>query len=300
MTTRLTLVTLIVRHSLRVYILCLITVLIVWLSAIFSGRIPFARNLDWSVLLGTVALYLLSHIVRMFRLILLTLDQRRKCFPIALAHALTAFPSNLLPFKIGEILRLVAINRVFDTREKAVAVWLVERLGDMLILSLFLLSLSWFGVKVPQTVVSLGIVFVIASGLCIGGSFAILKVFNYLNSHLVLNSLSARGLTLLRAGHTLHILEIAIRKSLEGRVIGFLLLSTLIWLLEIFALSIFINEVAAFRTDFAAIFARGLLASLFETASNAFGAYRSAALASLAIVSLLLLSLAKLSKNTRM
>lgn len=274
--------------------------LIVWLYTIFSGSEPFTRNLDWSVLLGTVALYLLAHIVRMFRLVLLTLDQRARSFPLALAHALTAFPCNLLPFKIGEILRLAAINQVFDTREKAVAVWLAERFGDMLILSLFLLSLSWFGVKVPQTVVSVGIVFVIASGVCIGGLFATLKVFNYLNRHLVLNSLSARGLTLLRAGYTLHLLEMAIRKSLEGRVIGFLLLSTLIWSLEIFALSLFINDVSTLRNDFAAIFAGGLLTSLFDANSNAFGFYRSAALASLTIVSLLLLSLVKLSKKTRM
>lgn len=237
--------------------------------------------------------------MRMFRLILLTLDDRKKCFPIAIAHALTAFPCSLIPFKIGELLRLAAFDQVFDRRVKAIAVWLAERVGDMLILSLFLLSLYWFNVKVPPSVIGICIVFVLVCGVCIGGSIAILKTFNYLNRHLVLNSLTGRSLALLHTGHNLNLIENSIRKSLEGRVIGFLLISIIIWALEIFALSLFINDISVVRHDFAGIFADGLLASLINTDSNGFAAYRSAALVTLTIACFLLLRLAKFPKDER-
>lgn len=69
----------------------------------------------------------------MLRLALLTLDERYKAFPLILAHTLTAFPSSFLPFKIGEVLRLAAFFHVFKRRQKALAVWMAERFGDVLV-----------------------------------------------------------------------------------------------------------------------------------------------------------------------
>ncbi|WP_351061487.1 hypothetical protein, partial [Psychrobacter sp. TB20-MNA-CIBAN-0197] len=72
-------------------------------------------------------------------------------------------------------------------------------------------------------------------------------------------------------------LEVAIYKSVEGRVSGFLLLSVLIWSVEILALSLFINQLGIGDPDLAALFTSGLLASLpgGGGVSNAFGLYQS-------------------------
>lgn len=270
--------------SLRAYILLLLAVAIGWLWLRAPAIVSFGHDAHWGVLLGITMLYLCSHVVRMLRLVLLTLDERDKAFPLISAHTLTAFPSSFLPFKLGEILRLAAFFRVFETRQKALAVWLAERFGDVLVITAFILGLYLFNINVSPTMRTVFVVFVLASGIGLVGLFAIAKVFVYLNRHLVLTSLTPRGLALLRTSYALRRLEATIYKSVEGRVSGFLLLSVLIWFFEILALSLFINQLAIGEPDFAALFASGLLASLPGGGSNSFGIYQSLALVALTII----------------
>lgn len=272
--------------SLRFYLTLLLAVVFGWLwwSAPVVVEIADAH---WAGLLGITALYLCSHVLRMFRLVLLTLDKRNNAFPLVSAHALTALPSSFLPFKLGEVLRLAAFFRVFDTRQKAIAVWLAERFGDVLVIIAFILGLYLLDIKVPSSMRAVFIIFVVVSGIGLLGLFAVAKVFVYLNRHLVLTSLSPRGLLLLRTSHVLHSLETSIHRSLEGRVSGFLLLSVLIWFFEILALSLFISLLSIGEPDFAELFASGLLASLPSGSQNAFGIYQSLALVALTVVFLL-------------
>jgi hypothetical protein len=145
------------------------------------------------------------------------------------------------------------------------------------------------------------VLFVLASGLSLLGFFAVAKIFVYLNRHLVLTSYTPRGLTVLRASQVLRRLEVAIYKSVEGRVSGFLLLSVLIWSVEILALSLFINQLGIGDPDLAALFTSGLLASLpgGGGVSNAFGLYQSLGLVALTLVFLLVVSLPARSKILR-
>lgn len=285
--------------SLRIYLTLLWAFVIgwVWWSAPFVADLGHVTH--WAGLLGITVLYLCSHVLRMFRLVLLTLDKRNNAFSLVSAHALTALPSSFLPFKLGEVLRLVALFRVFDTRQKAIAVWLAERFGDVLVITVFIFGLYLLDIKVPPGMRAVFIIFVLASGIGLLGLFAVAKVFVYLNRHLVLTSLSPRSLVLLRISHALRGLEISIHRSIEGRVSGFLLLSVLIWLFEIMALSLFINLLAIGEPDFAELFASGLLASLPSGSQNAFGVYQSLALVVLTVVFLLVVWLASRFKITR-
>ena len=75
---------------------------------------PVDHGQNWLVLLGITTLYIGSHVLRMLRLIMLTIDERDKARPLVAAHGLTAFPGSLLPFKIGELLRLASFFNVYD------------------------------------------------------------------------------------------------------------------------------------------------------------------------------------------
>lgn len=284
--------------SLRIYLVLLVALVIGWVCVRAPAIAGFGRNTHWAGLLGITLLYLFSHVLRMLRLALLTLDKRDKAFRLVSVHPLTAFPSSFLPFKLGEILRLAGFFRVFDTRQKALAVWLAERFGDVLVISTFILALYIFNIAVPRAMRLVFILFVLASVLGLVGLFAVAKVFVYLNRHLVLTSLSPRGLMLLRMSHTLRRLEVAIHRSVEGRLAGFLLLSVLIWLFEILALALFINELNIGEPDFAVLFASGLLASL-PGGSSAFGIYQSLALVALTVTFLVVVWLAARFKMIR-
>lgn len=248
------------------------------------------ETMHWSGLLKIAALYLSSHLFRMVRLALLTLDERDKAFPLVAAHTLTAFPSSFLPFKIGEVLRLAAFLHVFERRRKAIAVWLAERFGDVLVITLFILGLYLLKIPIPSAMHTVFVLFVVAGAIGLLGMFATAKVFVYVNRHLVLASHSVHGLALLRASHLLRGLELDVQRSVEGRLSALFLLSLFIWAVEISALSMFINQFAIGEPDWASLFAAGLLASLPGGAAVAvnFGLYQSLALVVLTLLFLLL------------
>lgn len=63
-------------------------------------------------------LYLLSHIFRIIRLAIITLDDRQKIISLATIHILTSLPVLLIPFKLGEIIRLIGFFYVFRSIKK--------------------------------------------------------------------------------------------------------------------------------------------------------------------------------------
>lgn len=285
--------------SLSIYLTLLLAIVIGWLWWHTPVVADISHVTNWTGLFGITMLYLCSHVFRMLRLVLLTLDKRDNAFSLVSAHALTALPSSFLPFKLGEVLRLVAFFRVYDVRQKAIAVWLAERFGDILVLTVFIFSLYLLDIKIPPSMQAVFIIFVLVSGIGLFGLFAIANVFVYLNRHLVHTSLSPRGLVILRTSHALRGLEKSIHRSIEGRVSGFLLLSVLIWFFEIMALSLFIKLLAIDEPHFAELFASGLLASLPAGSQGSFGVYQSLALVVLTIVFLLAVWLVARFKITR-
>ena len=286
----------------NIYLVLLSALVLGWLFLCAQSLELLMRHTDILILLGITLLYTASHGFRMLRLALLTLDERGKASSLIAAHALTAFPCSFLPFKIGELLRLAAFFHVFDYRRKAFAIWLAERFGDVLVITAFILSLYLFKVSVPNSMRAVFIIFTLVSVFGLLGLFSVAKVFVYLNRHLVLTSHSARGLMLLRASYALRQLELDIYKSVEGRLTGFLLLSMLIWALEIAALSVFINHFSIGEPDFASMFTSGLLASLpsgIIGETSAFGLYQSLALALMTMFFLAALWLANRLKIVR-
>lgn len=259
-----------------------------WLRASEIGEL--LRTDAWPSLLALSGIYLGSHLLRMARLALLTLDERDRAFPVMAAHALTAFPSSFLPYKLGEVLRLAAFSHVYRGRRRAFAVWLVERFGDILVISAFILALYVFNVRVPAAMRTVFLLFVGASALGLLSLFAVSKVFVYLNRRLVLTSHSRRGLALLRASHALRRLEMDVHRSVDGRFTGVLLLSFLVWAVELLTLTLFLRSHAAQGAESLAIlFVSGLLASIpggVAPGIEGFGLYQSIALVALALAAL--------------
>jgi hypothetical protein len=168
---------------------------------------------------------------------------------------------NILPFKSGEILRILAFAHVYGWRRKALAVWLVERFGDVIVLTLFILSMYLFNIQIPQAMHVVFIAFALIGLLGLAFLFATTKVFAYLTRHLVLTSHTRRSLLLLRVGHALHLLEKDIHQSVEGRLTGFIVLTIFIWSLVIITLAL-LQAVLAGISVSAAQFTNALLEAL--------------------------------------
>lgn len=229
------------RHALRIYLMLLVSVVGGWMVLRQQNVLQALGEAALLSILGACALYLCSHLFRMLRLALLTLDDRHQALPLIFAHALTAFPSSLLPFKIGEFLRLASFYYVYGYRQKALAVWLIERFGDLVVLAVLIVGLMLF--QQDASSIPLGFLSLVVLGLSLGllSLLSLSKILHYLSRHLVLTGQKRRDLALLRASDALFRIELDIHKSITGRWAGFLVLSAFIWSMEILAFAQFLK-----------------------------------------------------------
>lgn len=250
-------------------------------------------------LTGIVGLYLLAHVFRMLRLMLLTLDKRNAIFSLISVHALSAFPSYFFPFKIGEVIRLVGFFYVYDGDRKALAVWLLERFGDILTIASFILALYLFNIAIPDMLRMVFILFVVASVLALCAYAAISKVSAYLNRHLVLSSTSSRGLQLLKISSVLHRFEASLYASIEGRFFGLILFSIAIWGCELLAVVTFLrsisSEISEVTQQFLAILS-GRVPQAVADSIVSFSTYQAIALAGLALAFVILVAISRRAK----
>lgn len=231
--------------------------------------------------------YLFSHLFRIVRLAIITLDNRAKIVPLATVHILTALPTLLIPFKLGEIIRLASFFYVFKDSRKALAVWLVERLSDVMVLILAILILYAAGISVSYQMKFIFIIFSIISIFFMIGLYAISRTFIYLNRFLVLTSRSKRGLVLLKISHTVWEFELTLKRIIYGRRSAIFLASVIIWMLEISALSIYLQNSSENLEDYGGLFATSLFNSLgnqIASITSGFGLYQSMILANLTIL----------------
>ena len=275
------------RHALRIYLLLLVSVAGGWVVLRQQNVLQTLGEAALLSILGACALYLCSHLFRMLRLALLTLDDRHQALPLIFAHALTAFPSSLLPFKIGEFLRLASFYYVYGYRQKALAVWLIERFGDLVVLAVLIVGLMLF--QQDASGIPLGFLSLVVLGLSLGllSLLSLSKILHYLSRHLVLTGQKRRDLALLRASDALFRIELDIHKSITGRWAGFLVLSAFIWSMEMLAFAQFLkiakHEGMHLSAMFSDAFLTGLtlsgnqFAQLFETCRS--GALIAATLA---------------------
>ncbi len=265
----------------RTYLILLVSVVGGWVVLRQEDVLLAVREAALLPVLGACALYLCSHLFRMLRLALLTLDDRHQALPLIFAHALTAFPSSLLPFKIGEVLRLASFYYVYDYRQKALAVWIIERFGDLVVLAVLIAGLTLLQGDIsgiPQGVLSLVVLGLSLGLLCL---FSLCKILHYLNRHLVLTGHRRRDVALLRMSDVIFRLELDIHRSITGRLTGFLLLSVFIWAMEILAFAKLL-EIAEYQSThliamFSDAFFTGLSLSGHQFA-HVFETYRSGAL----------------------
>ena len=276
----------------RIYLMLLAGVVVGWVALRQQDAAQAVGEAALPPVLGACALYLCSHLFRMLRLTLLTLDDRHRALPLISAHALTAFPSSLLPFKIGEVLRLASFYHVYGYRQKALAVWLIERFGDLIVLAVLIVGLTLLqrdAADIPLEVLSLVVLGLSLGLLCL---FALSKILHYLNRHLVLTGHRRRDLALLRLSDFIFRLELDIQRSITGRWAGFLLLSAFVWATEILAFAKFLEVARHQGAHPAAMFSDAFFTGMSLSGSqfaHVFEIYRSGALIAGTLVMMLIL-----------
>lgn len=194
---------------------------------------------------AATAVYALSHAFRVLRLALLTYHPGLRLRRVLQVHLLTAGLSVVLPFKLGELIRVRELGVVLGgLRAGIVTVWL-ERTLDAAVLALLIVVCA---VALPGSLTRLTPLLVV---LCVfvAATVALLTVvpanLRLVMLHLVRRRTSERGVTALVAlREVLAVLRPA-PERLAGRLPTLLLLSLFVWAAEVAAVSIALPRITA-------------------------------------------------------
>lgn len=224
------------------YCFTLVVLMTAWVFANLGASSGSEVSATWTQLLSAAMLYLSSHFFRMMRLAILTLERREQILPVIGVHALTAFPSILVPFKLGEGLRLAGFLLVYPTRSKAIGLWLSERFFDITTICALVALLYFTSAPIPKALEHVFAFFFVASLLGVLVFFAVAKLFIFLNRYLVLESTSSKGLVLLRMSYHIQVIEKEIVNSFKGRLASIILSSLTIWALELLTILVLLGQ----------------------------------------------------------
>ena len=185
-----------------------------------------------------MGLYFAAHAFRCVRLYILSLGSRRGGARLVAAHCLTAWPSAVIPFKAGELLRLAGFSAAVRSPLDGVAIWFIERLSDALALTALIIALSFMFPMSRQAMIILYLTsgFIVA---CAFGAWLTFEVLPFLRNDLLLRSRSRKGLVLLRFLHRVQVTLAAAQRLLIGRFSATLLAGFVIWGCEFAAIALF-------------------------------------------------------------
>lgn len=183
-----------------------------------------------------LGLYLASHLLRCARLYVLSLGERRGGARLVAVHCGTAWLGAVIPFKLGEVLRLGLFGAAVGSPVSGGSIWLIERLNDAISVVVLVITLSLVMPIAPGAYGALYVAggFIIA---CVVGTIVLMETIPYLNRDLVLRSRSRKGLILLRVVRSVEAAFEHAKRLLIGRLTLTIVMSLMIWACEFAALA---------------------------------------------------------------
>jgi uncharacterized membrane protein YbhN (UPF0104 family) len=206
------------------------------------------RKLNYIHLSIAISLYLISHSVRVLRLVLLSPKKNSNLLGLLKEQYKANGVSILLPFKLGESYRLIYFRTFFGSYSNSFSVLLSERLLDLLIIFLILsTSLLFSPLDIPNIdyIFFGSLLLLIFLGLIYFSIEVISSIFINFFTKKEANNLNTIALNI-----STNLLQSSksIKKILNQKYIACLLITFLIWSLEISAFFIFF-EILNARID---------------------------------------------------
>ena len=209
--------------------------IIVGLCAIFAAVLVaflvwFLGSLPVMAAVAAGLVYLLSHVLRAFRVAVLSIDLLGISGRTAsLMHLVTAPPALVMPFKSGELLRWHQLRRLSGSAVYAVIVLLIDRMFDSIFLvPILLLLLFQTGAPPALTLLTLLAAIVPLVVLVVGP-----RLLAEVQRYIVVNHNHARALDVLRQVDALRMVVVRAALVARRRAPELSVLSFLIWLCEL-------------------------------------------------------------------
>ncbi|QDD01780.1 hypothetical protein FIT69_04230 [Candidatus Methylopumilus planktonicus] len=191
--------------------------------------------------LAIFAIYASTHILRLIRIYILLVEDKEEVINIQLMHIHSAFIGSLMPYKIGEFVRLIGFIFIGHAKRNSFALWFSERFLDLISIAI-LIGIIWIvNLEISDNIEYLFKIYALFVFLIIFFTFAIKNLIFFLNRYLVLNSISERSFKLLRFGNSLEKFWKLIVALHKKRLPFLVFLSLIIWFTELTSVFIFIK-----------------------------------------------------------
>lgn len=173
--------------------------------------------------------FLVIHAVKLFRMYLVLVEKKITFIRFVFAYCRTTLLNLIIPFKLGEIYRMVVYSRITGNAGAGIAGVIVDRFFDTLALVLILLPLH---VLYPDKI-SVVSVFLMVFVIVVIFAFAMFpSAYMYLNRYIIINRESRNSMTVLKWLEVLNKGYEYIRNLVYGRYALLTLMSFMAWVLE--------------------------------------------------------------------
>lgn len=232
------------------------------------------------VVASAVVLYVLSHVLRFVRLRVLLIEMRLGFRHLLWTHFETAWVGALLPFRLGELFRVIRLSEVTESWRDGVAAYVVEKFFDgafLLVIVVGVIGLERASGELSLLAVTLA--FVAGGALFVYWSLP--GSIGYLAS-LLLGGRSQRSLVSLRLLDQIRELYGAVVSKVHQRSLPLFGLTVLIWAIDLSAYGLLVGGGAL--GDRLRGFLRALEGTLGAVRGERLGAYAVMVVASLTLL----------------
>lgn len=199
---------------------------------------------DWGPLFGAVSLYLLAHLLRALRLVVIVHDERVGLRDTFAAHFIAAGASLLIPFKLGELFRVAEVARLVRSPVRAILLVWAERVLDLLAITGAMLVALAFRRDLADSA-AMGVFLTIA---VVAGTFIAFYVLpehlESLKLALIRRTHAPWSLRAVQAVDASQRLLLHAPDAVRRRPATLVLLTAIIWTLEIASLALFLPKAA--------------------------------------------------------
>ena len=218
-----------------------ITILVFLMDLGFSSKeLSALSKIDIATWLICILLYLLAHIGRLLRLMVIIIEHNRAFHSIIQLYALIAQAGFVLPFKLGELFRVTELSHFFGSFKTGFSVVVVERFFDAMTLLFLLLVVDFLGgisqggtpVFIPFLIILVLFMFIFY--------FFFSKTCHYFRSLVLSSSSSQRGIVVLQCLNFTEAIYLTFRNTIRGRPLLLIVLSLGIWCAEIYNMIYFL------------------------------------------------------------
>lgn len=196
---------------------------------------------NWYLIALSILLYMVSHFVRVIRLIILSPTKDIKIRQLIKEQYKANGVNLLFPFKLGEAYRFIYFKKFFGSYANSLAVLVCERLLDLIVISTFLaitIYLSEIPINEFKSILLIALCLILVLLFIL---FILDEILDIINQVIVQKETTKRTIQIIAAISNINKAIKKIKIIFSNKLIPCIVITMMIWILEILVFYLFLG-----------------------------------------------------------